>query len=154
MAKAAARRRSTSSRLRRRRNDVREWARELSSDRVNHRFELRDVDRFREVVNEPGIRATGDIFVHPESAEADAFDVVALAELAHQVQPAAVRQADVADDHVKSLPVRGGQRRGDVAGVANGMLATKQSRHAASGVIVVLNEEDLKALRGLRGLLR
>src|SRR3954467_9307042 len=65
-------------------------------DFADHRFQSVQVHRLNQVLEEAGFPAAGQVLFHAEAAEGDAFEVAAaVEELAHQVQAAAVGEAQV-----------------------------------------------------------
>ena len=76
------------------------WLRRQFSYRAIQRV---DVHRLCEVYGEASVATAAKIFLLAVSAERDAADRPTIAKLAHQVQAAAVGQADVADNQVRRL---------------------------------------------------
>ena len=85
-------------------------------DLADHGFELGEVDRLGQVGGEAGLAAPADVLLHAVAGQGDRRDVAAAGDdPAHQVQAAAVGQADVADDQVEVAGLERLEGRGDRA---------------------------------------
>src|SRR5207253_3168690 len=88
----------------------------VRDDPPDGRLEGVEVDRLGQVGDEPGLAAAAEVVVGAEAGQGDPGDAGAGVEPAHQVQAAAVGQAEVADDQVERLAVGRGQAVGEAVG--------------------------------------
>ena len=65
--------------------------------------QLLKFDGFGQMIIEAGFQAAADIFLHPEAAQRDPLHRLTTLRLAHEFVATGVRQADVADERIKSL---------------------------------------------------
>jgi hypothetical protein len=72
-------------------------------------FEHLEVHRLGEVRGKSGIIAQADILFHAIATQRNAFQAARLTQYSHELMACPVRQAEVADEQVKTLALREGK---------------------------------------------
>lgn len=105
------------------------------------------IQRFCEVLIKTRVQTFENVFGHSITGERNGRNVALLPDLFHQVQPAAIRQTQVAQEEVIGSPMQG------VQGFADGVCRGHRMSHATDdllqhigGVRVVLDKQDLISL--------
>ena len=113
-------------------------------DAVNDFFKNLEVDGFGEVGGETGFGTFAQIDVLAEAAEGDSLDVEAGGEVAHDVEAAAVGEADVGEEEVEFFDFSGGDGFLDGGGGGGGAAeGLEEFDEDAAGVTVVFDDEDV-----------
>ena len=94
------------------------------------------IHRFNKVMIESAILAAPEIFLHPKSGQGDAENGLIMPKFLHELDPAAVRQPNIAHQHIEMLVRRRFQSRLDTVRRLDVIPAT--SEQLSKGVVGVL----------------
>ena len=106
---------------------------------------------------EPRLAALADVFLHAVAGKSDAPSRIAVADLPHQLEPAAVGESDIADDQVEVLRGRSLECGGEgIGGLHNVGCLTEQRvmtfrvgpSSSTSRILSIAGGETKKRTRG------
>src|SRR5438132_1106157 len=70
---------------------------------LNQRVELVEINRFYQVMLEPGLLTLTNVLFHPETRESDCHQRLIWGELSYQLDSISIGQSKIADQHIKLL---------------------------------------------------
>src|SRR5207245_9763770 len=70
---------------------------------LNQRVELVEINRFYQVMLEPGLLTLTNVLFHPETRESDCHQRLIWGELSYQLDSISIGQSKIADQHIKFL---------------------------------------------------